>query len=65
MTESALKKVIKQAVIEVVREERELFADALRDVMEDIALSSAIREGRKSKPVQRERVLRALKGGRR
>ena len=63
MTAAALKKAVKQAVIEVVREERQLFAEALLGAMEDAALASAIREGQKSKPVRRAGVFRALRGG--
>ena len=65
MTESALKKAIKQAVIEVVREERQLLTDALVEAMEEVALLSAVRMGEKSKPVSRQAVLRALRGRRR
>jgi hypothetical protein len=65
MTQASLKNAIKQAVIEVVREERHLFAEALVEAMEDVALASAIREGRKSKSVTRKEVMRSLRGRRR
>ena len=64
MTQASLKKAIKQAVIEVVREERHLFAEALVEAMEDVALVTAIREGRKSKVVARKQVMRSLQGRR-
>lgn len=60
MTQAALKKTIKQAVIELVREERHLLTDALVEAIEEVALVSAVRAGEKSKPVSREQVFRAL-----
>ena len=62
MTQTALKKAIKQAVMEVVREERHLLTDALVEAMEQVAFLAAVREGENSKPVTREQVFRALRG---
>jgi hypothetical protein len=60
MTQAALKKVVKQAVLEVVREERRLLTDVFMEAMEEVALLAAVREGENSKPVTRDQVFRAL-----
>jgi hypothetical protein len=60
MTDADLTKSLKRALIESVRENRETFRDLLAEVIEDVSLASAIREGEKTKPVKREAVVRAL-----
>jgi hypothetical protein len=65
MTESALKKAIKEAVVAVMREERQFFTEVVLEAMEEASLHSAIRAGSKSKTVSREQVFRALRGRRR
>ena len=60
MTQAAIKKAIKQAVIEVVREERQLLTDAIVEAMEEVALLAAVRDGENSKPVTRDQVFGAL-----
>jgi hypothetical protein len=62
MTESTLTRSIKQALVEGLRENRDAFKDLLAEVIEDVALSNAIRQGEGSKPVKRERVMQALAG---
>ena len=62
MTQASLTKSVKQALIEGLRENREDFRDLLAEVIEDVALANAIREGRKTKPVKRESVMKALTG---
>jgi len=60
MTEAALTRSIKRALIDGLRENREAFRDLLAEVMEDIALAKAIREGEKTKRVSRTAVMKAL-----
>jgi hypothetical protein len=60
MTEAALARTVKLALVQGLRENRDAFRDLLAEVIEDIALASAIREGEKSKPVKREAVMKAL-----
>ncbi len=61
MTEAALTRSLKQAMISGLREHRDDFRDLLAEVLEDVALSNAIREGEKSKAVKREAVMDALR----
>ena len=63
MTQAALTRSLKQALAAGLREHRDEFGDLLAEVIEDVALVSAIREGEKTKPVKRETVMKALRGG--
>jgi hypothetical protein len=65
MTQATLKRVLKQALVETMRENRDLLTSAVAEAMEDMALVTAIREGRKSKRVSRKQVMSALRAGRR
>jgi hypothetical protein len=62
MTQATLTKSLKQALAETLRENREEVRDILAEVIEDVALASAIREGEKSKPIKRDAVMKALSG---
>lgn len=53
MTQATLTRSIKQALVEGIRENRDEFRDLLAEVIEDVAMTNAIREGEKSKPVKR------------
>lgn len=58
--ELQLKIVIKEAVWELVQEKREEFSDLFGEIIEDMALIRAIREGETSEPVSRDEVLAML-----
>ncbi|HMB95878.1 MAG TPA: hypothetical protein VKK61_07555 [Tepidisphaeraceae bacterium] len=60
MDQVSINRSIKRAVLESLRENREVVRDLLAEVLEDVALMNAIREGEKSKPVKRSVVLKAL-----
>ena len=60
MTQAALTRSVKLALEEGLRENREAFRDLLAEVIEDVALVNAIREGEKSKPVNRQTVMKVL-----
>lgn len=54
------KALLKQALIELLEEKNELLYDAIAEVVEDIGLAKAIKEGEASPLVSRERVFEAL-----
>jgi hypothetical protein len=60
--EAQLKKTIKEAFAESLHENRELFQELIKEVLEDIALARAMEEGRKTKLVPREKVMELLRG---
>ena len=48
------KKLIKEALVELVQERRELFIELIVEALEDIGLVEAIREGRQNEFVSEE-----------
>lgn len=62
MTQATLTRGIKQAIKEGLRDNRDAVRDLLAEVLEDIALANAIREGEESTPVSAQAVKNALAG---
>lgn len=57
----ALKQAVKEALAETLHEQRELLHEVFTEVLEDLALAEAIREGRKTKKVAPGEVFRLLR----
>ncbi len=57
-----LKKVFKQAFAELLQKRRDLLYDVFTEVLEDIALANAIKEGEETEVVSREQVIKILDG---
>ena len=51
-----LKEVFKQAIAELLQERRDLLYDVLIEVLEDIALANAIKEGEETEIVPRKQI---------
>jgi hypothetical protein len=64
MNRTGLERSLKRALTEALRDNREAVRDLLAEVIEDVAIANAIREGEKSKPVRRDLVVKALTGRR-
>jgi hypothetical protein len=64
VTRRALKQALKEALAETLQEQRALLHEVFAEVLEDFALTEAIRDGRKSALASREEVLRTLRGKR-
>ena len=64
LNDDQIKELFKQAMVELLEERRDLFYDIFAEIVEDIGLSGAIREGRETYDVSRDEVFRALEGGR-
>jgi AraC-like DNA-binding protein len=62
LSESVLKKLFKEALTETLHEQRELLHDVFAEVLEDIALAEAIRQGQQTEQVAREDIFRSLEG---
>jgi hypothetical protein len=56
-----IKQALKEALAETLHEQRELLHDVFTQVLEDFALSEAIREGKKTKLATRDEVFRVLR----
>ena len=61
MTQAALARTFKEALATTLRDHRNYLRDLLAEVIEDVALASAIRKGENSKPVKRDSVIKALR----
>ncbi|MCB0165171.1 MAG: hypothetical protein KDI79_13145 [Anaerolineae bacterium] len=55
-----VKNLFKQALLELFRDERQVFYDLFAEVIEDIALVNAIKAEEDSEPVTRDEVFEAL-----
>jgi len=55
------KKIVKEALIESMTEQQDIWLDLIREALEDYALGQAIEEGIENKPVSREDVFKAFK----
>lgn len=55
-----IKGLVKEALIEVLQDRRDLIRDVLDEALEDIGLLKAIEEGRHSEEVSREEVFALL-----
>ncbi len=62
LDEGRIKELIKQAMLEVLKERRDLIYDVFAEVIEDLVLSNAIKEGESTESVTREEVFQALEG---
>ncbi len=58
---SQLKEMLKTALVEIIKEDKEIFYDLLTEVIEDIAMSNAIKEGENTELVSRETIFNKLK----
>jgi len=56
------KKLLKEIMIELVRERQDLFFELIVEAMEEIGLANAIREGRQDEFVTEEEIKAILEG---
>ncbi len=62
LADERLKTLFKQAMLELVEERRDVFYDLFAEIMEDLALVQAIKEGADSEPVSRDEIFEILAG---
>ena len=58
--DARLKALLKETLIELLEERREEFSELLMEVLEDLALSRAIREGEDSGFVDKKEILKII-----
>jgi hypothetical protein len=61
LDEDKIKQIFKTALVEVIRENQEVFSELFTEIIEDIALEKAIKEGENTEPVSRETIFNILK----
>ncbi|GAB6095419.1 hypothetical protein JCM14469_16710 [Desulfatiferula olefinivorans] len=60
--ENILKQVFKEALLEMIEENRSVFQDIIVEALEDIALGHAIDEGKDSESASRQEIFSILDG---
>ncbi len=60
LDEIKLKELLKTVIVEVLQEQKEVLYDLLAEIMEDIALERAIKEGENTETVSREAIFKIL-----
>jgi len=62
LDEKQFKTLLKQTLIELFEERRDIFSDIVAEALEDIGLANAIREGRKNDFMSGEEIQAILTG---
>lgn len=60
LDEGQIKESVKQALLELLQERKDLLYELIAEIVEDYALARAIKEGEQTPKVSREKALRAL-----
>ena len=63
LNEATVKNVLKEALVETLYEHRGLLREVVADALEEVGLTEAIRQGRRTERVTRNAALRALDVG--
>jgi hypothetical protein len=63
LMEEGWKQALKEALAETLHEQRDFLHEIFAEVLEDFAMTEAIREGQQTKMATREEVFRVLQGG--
>ena len=61
LDETKLKELLKVAIFELLKEQKELFSELLTEALEDIGMENAIKEDENSETVSREQIFKILK----
>jgi hypothetical protein len=62
ISETQVKELLKQALVELLQERRDLFYEVLLEAMEEAGLANAIHEGRCNELVSEEQIAAILAG---
>ena len=57
-----MRDLMKEAIIEMMKENRAGFCDLISEAIEEVGLANAIKEGRKNKFVKEDKILNLLEG---
>lgn len=60
LDETKLKELLKTALLELIQEEKELFSELLSDVIEEIGMINAIKEGENTEVVSQKEIFQIL-----
>jgi hypothetical protein len=60
LDERRMRKVMKDVLVEMMTEKKDLFYDLILEAIEEVALGKAIKEGRKDQYVAESKIMRIL-----
>ena len=60
LDERRMRKVMKDVLVEMMTEKKDLFYDLILEAIEEVALGKAIKEGRKGQYVAESKIMRIL-----
>ena len=60
--EDKIKQLMKEALVETLQEQKDIFYDMIVEAIEDIAITRAIRKGADTKQVSKKEIFNILKG---
>ena len=61
LDETKLKELLKAAIFELLKEQKEVFSEIVTEALEDIGMENAIKEGENTETVSRDRIFKILK----
>ena len=62
ITENRIKELVKDTMIEIMTEKKDIFYNLIIEAIEDIGIGNAIKEGRKGKFVDEKQIMNILEG---
>jgi len=62
INDEKMKDFMKEIIIEMIQEKRDIFYEIILEAMEEVALANAITEGRENNFVGEDRILELLEG---
>ena len=62
ISEKQAKELLKEVLIELMEEKRDLFFEVMLEAIEEVGLAKAIREGRQNEFVGEDQILAILRG---
>ena len=61
LDENKLKQIFNTVILELIQEQKEVFSEIFTEIIEDIALAKAIKEGENTETVTRKKIFKILK----
>jgi hypothetical protein len=62
LNDAKTKELIKEVILDLLKEKRDLFYELIMEALEEIALANAIKEGRQNEFVSEENIFALLEG---
>lgn len=60
VSDDKLKQVLKEIMVELIQDKKDVMSKIISDALEDVGLAQAIKQGRKNKFVDESRILEIL-----